>query len=220
MSGTDAENVLHARGAERADMKKSIGTCILATAIFVAPVAAQLPVQDVIYPREATSGDCIFFDNQPGMRTINIHHNFGFGSATRFRVEADPGVSMVYAGETHHFASTLGNSQTGVQVCYGDCIVPGVEMPLITINYVALGTSSPCASIKIVPHPDAEVVEVMGCDGVPKNVFGGAIYLNPTAYCFYCEDNITRFEGVPEAFSCEPLPTGATTWGAIKALYR
>lgn len=200
-------------------MIRSIAAYLLATATLVTSAAAQLPVQDVIFPAETFAGPCYMFDNQPGILTINVYHALGYGLASRFRVEADPGATMVYVGETHHFAATLGNSQTGVQICYGECMLPETS-PLITINYVTFGTSSNCASIRIVPHPDAEVVEVTGCDGVPKNVFGGAFFINRDIFCYSCEDIATRFDGAPEAFSCEPLPIAATTWGAIKALYR
>jgi len=194
--------------------------CILAIAALAAPVAAQLPVTDLIYLAETLPGECSVFDGQPALHTIDVYHNFGSGTAVRFRVEADPGVTMVYAGETHHFPATVGNSQTGVQVCYGQCMIPSVYFPLISINYVAFGTSSSCAGIRIVPHPDAEVIEVTGCDGVPKNVYGGVFYVNPDAFCSECGELVARqFEGVPEDFSCEPLPVAATTWGAIKARY-
>jgi len=201
-------------------MTKSLAVCILAIAVLATSVAAQLPVTDVIYLGETTLYSCSTFDRQPGLHTIDVYHTYGFGLRVRFRVEADPGVTMVYAGETHHFPATVGNSQTGVQICYDQCMVPGNDVPLISINYVAFGTSSSCASIRIVPHPDAEVIEVTGCDGVPKSVYGGVFYINPGAFCSECGEVFPPFEGVPEDFSCEPLPIAATTWGAIKALYR
>ena len=203
----------------KVDMTKSMIACVL-LATLVARAAAQLPVEDRIYLRETTLGACEMFDRQPGMLTINVYHAGGFGLAARFRVESDPGATMVYAGETHHFVSTLGDVQSGVQVCYDRCMYPGSDTPLISIDYFTLGTSSTCAGIRVVPHPDAEVIEIAGCDGVPKNAFGGVLFINPAFACSRCEDTWTRYEGATMAFSCEPLPVAPATWGAIKALYR
>lgn len=126
---------------------------------------------------------------------------------------------MVYAGETHHFVNTVGNSQTGVQVCYGECLIPG-NSPLISINYLSFGTSSSCAEFRVVPHPDAEAIEVIDCGGTPKSAWGGVIFVNPSVVCNDCPGTVNMFPGTAKYFSCEPLRVETSSWGAIKALYQ
>jgi hypothetical protein len=201
-------------------MKTSIRVaCSLFSLLAIATARAQ-PVVDLLRPNDTATGYCEAFDNQPGVHTINVYHRFTGGAlAARFRVEAGPGVTMIYAGETHPFSSTVGNSQSGIEVCYGTCLAPG-DIPLVTISYLSFGTSAPCSELRVVPHPAAEVVETMDCNGTPQNVWGGVLLINPSVLCADCEGTATRFPGTPESFSCAPLAAQASTWGTIKALYR
>lgn len=175
-------------------------------------------VYDMIQLR-TPSNYCEMLDNQPGLIAVTVHHHFTVGGlAARFRVVPGPGVTLVYVSETHHFANTIGNTQTGVEVCYGACAAPN-DTPLITIYYLAFGTSSPCAELRVVPHPAAEAVEVINCAGTPVSAWARGIFLNPSLLCSPCE-TATMFPGTPKYFSCEPLAMQASTWGAVKALYR
>lgn len=195
-----------------------IGSAAFPLLFLVGSLQAQI-VTDVIQPYETTPGTCIIFDNLPGARTVTVYHRFGFALATRFKVSAGPDVTMVYVGETHYFANTLGDSQAGIQVCYGECFLPH-DSPLVTINYLSFGTSGSCSEIGIVPHPDAETLDVIGCDGIPRAAGGGAMLVNQTANCIQCPPLIRYFSGTPVAFGCGPLAVETTTWGSIKALYR
>jgi hypothetical protein len=184
----------------------------------VPPTTGAQVVYDMIQLRTPTNS-CEMLDDQPGLIAVTVHHHFTLGGlATRFRVESGPGVTWTYVSETHHFANTIGNTQTGVEVCYGACEAPN-HAPVITIYYLASGTSGPCSQLKVVPHPSAETVEVITCDGAPIRAWARGIFLNPSPLCSPCETS-TMLPGTPKYFGCEPLATQASTWGGVKALYR
>lgn len=157
-------------------------------------------------------------DAGPGVRTVYIRHEFNIGStASRFRLSLGSGVSMTYLSETHPFPMTAGNTQTGISVCYGTCI----QGPLVlaTVSYMYNGSDVSCGRLDVVPHPDAQTVEVINCFGTPEVAFASDMYiLKPGGICG-CPDPHT-FTGSPQSFDCAPLRTENVTWGAIKALYR
>src|SRR5262245_54685270 len=65
---------------------------------------------------------CEVADLTPGPRTFYVFHTFNAGIvSSRFKVESGPGMTMTYISETHPYAMTLGNTQSGISVCYGPC---------------------------------------------------------------------------------------------------
>ena len=154
----------------------------------------------------------------PGERTVYVVHTFNTGTtAARFKIESGPGNTMTYLSETHYFASTLGNTQDGISVCYGTCTFDNV--PIVSITYMAYGTSSSCSRLLVVPHPSAQTVEAINCGGVASGAYGEDLTLHfPGGGCG-CP--VTHyFPGTPQVFNCSPVAVQNTTWGAIKALYR
>lgn len=151
----------------------------------------------------------------PGIVTIHVVMEFNSWSmASRFRIQQSPEVTWTYLSETPAFPTVLGNTQTGITICYDECF-EGSAL-LISIQYMAYGTSAECnGGLSIVPYPGAETVEVKNCDGSVSAAFtrpltvGGCSCLGARVY-----------PGVPQVFDCTPLATKTTTWGAVKALYR
>jgi len=158
-------------------------------------------------------------DQGPGIRTVYLRHTFNSGStASRFRVTSSPGVTMTYVSETHSFATTLGDSQSGLSICYGACL-PG-DVILGSISYLSSGTDENCSRVLVVPHPLTETVEVLTCNATPVAAFvrdlhviapGGAPCGCPSGH---------GFAGEAHQFGCTALPVAVTTWGKVKALYQ
>ena len=112
-----------------------------------------------------------------------------------------------WIGDVPVFAGTVGDSQSGVTVNYGECLSHPIHV--LTIQVLALGTTPPCCCYPVLPKPGSTsgYVETTDCDGITKTApyeFGHPI--NETTYCV-CECTPT------------PLPTEPATWGRIKALY-
>lgn len=154
----------------------------------------------------------------PGLRTIYVRESFNFGStASRFKLALGPGSTWTYVSETHPFAATIGNMQTGISICYGSCIVGNVLIASVT--YMSYGTDQNCSKVLVVPHPDAETVEIVKCDGTASVAYSRDLYIESSAGFCGCPD-AHLMPGVAKHFDCTPVATASTTWGAIKALYR
>lgn len=160
---------------------------------------------------------CALEDDAPGVKTLYILHRFNTGStASRFKIETGQGATLTYLSEVHHFASTQGNTQDGIAVCYGSCAVG--DQLLVTISYMSYGTSSSCSQMLVVPHPAAQTVDAIRCDGVAVRTFVRDLFIARASGCGCPEAH--SFPGTPELFDCNPVPVATSTWGAIKALYR
>jgi hypothetical protein len=166
--------------------------------------------------------DCFIRDDGPKLHTLRVVHAFNVGTiASRFKVQVDEGLMLDYVSETYAFPSTLGDFRNGISVCYGSCTVG--DLLLGTITYQGYGTSPTCGFIRVVPHPDAETLDVIRCD---NDLVQARTYVlevtTATHNCNTCSPHMDGIEypGTPELFGCQPLPTSAATWGAIKALYR
>jgi hypothetical protein len=156
-------------------------------------------------------------NDTPGLRTLYVFHGFNGGMiASRFKIQAGPGVTMTYVSESHYFASTLGNTQDGISVCYGSCTLG--DQLLASITYMAYGTSSSCSRMLVVPHPAAQTVEGIKCNGVATRTFVEDMALMHNNSGCGCPPT-HGFTGTAQLFGCQPLPVANKTWGAIKALY-
>ena len=168
---------------------------------------------------ELSSGDFAYFCNSwdgPTVVTIYVRISFNSGIiASRFRVQASPEVTWTYLSETPSSATFSGNTQTGITICYDECLVE--QAVLVAIQYMTYGTSRECTrGVFIVPHPDAQTVEVINCDGSPS-----AAYTRPLAVGLICNcPPPVLYPGTAQMFDCAPLATRVTTWGSVKALYR
>jgi len=154
----------------------------------------------------------------PGERTVYVVHDYNTGTtAARFKIEPGPGNTMTYVSEVHYFSSTAGNVQDGISVCYGACTL---DTPVIaSITYMAYGTSSSCSRLLVVPHPSAETVEAIKCNGVATRAYGADLTLHRPGDACGCP--VTHgFQGTAGVFACTPVAVENTTWGAVKALYR
>jgi hypothetical protein len=88
---------------------------------------------------------------------------------------------------------------------------------LVAIDYMAYGTSAHCVGqLVVAPHPDAQTVEVIDCNGSPS-----AAVTRPLVVGTGCPCPSSRvYAGTAQVFDCTPLLVQASTWGAVKALYR
>jgi hypothetical protein len=166
---------------------------------------------------EATEFGCAGVD-VPGLQTIYVFHTSFVGATrSRFRIQPGPGMTMTYVSEVHRFAQTEGNTQTGITICYdGLCLIS--SQLLATVTYMRYGTSEDCSKLLIVPHPEAETVEVMNCNLDPETAYVQDFSLDVR----YCGCSPWRLiAGTPRSIVCTPpLPVEEATWGRIKAFYR
>lgn len=148
--------------------------------------------------------DCNITDGSVGLFSVYIVHVVTNGStASQWLMEADPGFTAQYVGETSPFQTAIGDTQNGISVAYGSCLAG--PFLVATVNYFGQGTSTACALLSIVADPVAPSgqVEIVDCSFVkhlaPK---GGQARVNPDGTC-----------------QCN-VATQTSSWGGIKALYK
>jgi hypothetical protein len=164
-----------------------------------------------------TQGECFVLDNGPGMRTVSVILLNGGSTAVRFRIEPSPGATMTLVSESHPIAATVGDVTSGISICFAPC--GGGILELATMTYMTYGTSTTCSQLRVVPHPNAQTVEQIDCFGVPKSIpVQDLVIFRELGDCL-CPD-ARSVPGTPTMFNCSTVATAATTWGAIKALYR
>jgi hypothetical protein len=146
--------------------------------------------------------ECKLVDTSPGIVSVYVVHNSGGGSmASQFKLQTGTGVYLSYLGEVSSFATTIGNTQSGISVGYGACKFS--EFLVATINYYASGNSGKCASIWVVPDPASPTgtIEVVNCSASLLQGSGSRLVINSDGSC-----------------DCGPT-TSDTNWGKIKNIY-
>ena len=205
---------------ERPQMKLSCPSAVLPLLLgyftFVT-TAANGQTQGVItlssQPSEVVCG---FFNNLPGVRTVYALHTLNPGAtASRFRIEQGGGMTMTYLSESHPFPATVGDVVSGVSICYGGACLIGNQV-LLSVTYMAYGTSSHCSQLHVAAHPDAETVEAMDCGENSVRTFVEDLYNLVDCGC----PDARVIAGASQTFDCMPVPVSAKTWGGIKALYQ
>jgi hypothetical protein len=94
-------------------------------------------------------------------------------------VEASPGLTFWWIGESSPMPIFVGDSQSGIGIGYGACLLPDPGL-ILEIQYFGIGTSEPCSSLRVVPHPDATSGEIEGalCAAGPVSAVGKEILVN------------------------------------------
>jgi hypothetical protein len=160
--------------------------------------------------------ECRLLDS-PGLRSVYILQRLTPGlMASRFKVALGEGVTFTFVSETIHMPAFSGSTQTGISLCYGECIA--ATRLLATISYMAYGTSLPCGQIHIVPHPRAQTADAIMCDGTPISLVINDLYVTRVVGDCGCP-GVHILPGTPLGFDCAPLALQSRTWGAVKALY-
>jgi hypothetical protein len=157
-------------------------------------------------------------DVGPGIRTVYVRHLASVGSvASRFRVSLGEGTTMTYLSESQAFSTSLGDTQNGISVCYGECLAG--DIVLVEISYMSYATDSNCSRIQVVPHSEALTIETIDCFGVAASAFSQDLYIVAPGESCGCPTP-RSYSGTPQLFSCNPVPVETSTWGFVKALYR
>jgi hypothetical protein len=167
--------------------------------LFWHPVNAQQ--NHIALYSDAGYTDCKLSDAGPGLVNVYVVHKSGGGAtASQFKVQAGPGVTLSYLRDTLQPPSlSLGDTQNGITVAYSGCRYS--EILVVTISYFASGTSRNCSTLSVVPDPAIGVIQVVDCGSFKLEGTGARLVINPDGTC-----------------DCGPT-TQITNWGRIKAQY-
>ena len=175
--------------------------------------------------------DCDLQDTFPAVRQFYVVHHAAASGArgSRFRVVQGGGALLIFLTETPAFTLFEGSAEPGLTVCYNACYTSPVLVT--TLIYFGQGLSLPCSYISVEAHPEALSgrVEKLDCDGAVLSISGFTSPLNGgvSCPCFVSPlsqdknaEPSTKAPRKPGSFPlCQPVPTEASTWGRIKALY-
>ncbi|UCH84851.1 MAG: hypothetical protein JSW50_03950 [Candidatus Latescibacterota bacterium] len=188
---------------------KRIGICVLGMLLCHAAAMGQGYI-GVFSDPQGTS--CEFVEAYPGvMQVYIVHVDVPESIGSQFMVYESAEFTGVYLGEELGTGGIKsGNAPTGVSFGYGVCLSSPIH--ILTISYYVDGTSDPCSYLEIVPDPHAQNGEIntVDCDfeTVILEVGGRGNFNVSAADPCDCSD--------PFAL----LPTEATTWSRVKAMYR
>jgi hypothetical protein len=184
------------------------GMLILVTVVVAAanPIAWP-PWGDIILCQDMDGFDG-FFDATPGLISINVivsgvSGDPGAGlTACQFAAPVSQCFNGVWLSDSQVFPVTLGDSQTGVAIGFGQCLQAPVHV--LTINLFCQGPGTECCFVWAVPHPSASSgeIELVDCTETLYFGTGGAAIIQP------------------DANQCmQYVPVQETTWGKMKSLY-
>ena len=152
-------------------------------------------------------------DNTAGFMFVHVIHEGSPGAtACQFAVQIN-GVPLTWVGDYSYFTSVIGNTQSGIAVAYGECMVS----PIHVVRMTYLGVSNPCDMIRIVADPTTVPPGIYATDcatPVPNLLVigGGTTYINTDGTCWNC----SPYYDPPWC----TVPVEKTTWGKVKEIYR
>ncbi len=138
-------------------------------------------------------------DTAPGILTVYVVHENTRETthvSVEFMVNGGGGFTGTWLDETVQHTVFVGSSPSGIRIAYACQLEPHF---VLTIRYALSGTSATNSYLRVLPHPEepTQQIIVQNCSFGLSPAAGGTLTVNRSV-----------------------VPTEATTWGRIKALYR
>ena len=148
---------------------------------------------------------CAISDAAAGLLSLYVVH-IGTAGATASQFKAPMPACMTgssYLSDSSPFAVTIGNSQTGVAIGYGACLVAPIHV--LTINIFAGGASEACCIYRVMADESVASgeIETVDCDENLLFAVGQSGTINGNTSC--------PCAGI--------VPAQESSWGKIKSLY-
>jgi len=145
--------------------------------------------------------NCNLIDT-PGLKTFHVVHiNVATATACQFATPMPSCMTgATWLSDTAVFPVTVGNSQDGVSVGYGECLFGPIHV--LSTNYFMPGTIHTCCEFPVVQHPDRTLVEAVDCTSNLVAAIGATSQV-ATGAC-----------------GCGTVAVHETTWGRVKAMYK
>ena len=151
--------------------------------------------------------DCNLADTAPGLLSFYAVNVNAVGStACQFAAVLPScwtGSGASWLSDTGVWPVTIGNSQGGVSVGYGQCLSGSIQA--LTINVFAQGGAPACCQVTVSADPNlpSGQIELVDCGGGLEQVgsVGGTLTINSDGTC-----------------DCD-VATQESTWGTLKAIY-
>lgn len=187
------------------------------------PVIASAQSGGVIGIYADFTGYCLVID-RPGPVTLYVLQKFTTGATgSRFRLEFSPGFMGVLTSVSTPMGNYTGDPTTGLTLSYGSCLAGTLE--ILEVHLMLTGTSPECSWVRVAAHPSSVdgFPDTYDCIAVRRGTAWTGTHIQHRNDIFFsCPDLNTGENHNPP--SCTPYtPTvavDASTWGAVKALYK
>ena len=148
--------------------------------------------------------DCNLSDVAPGLCTYYVVFVWHSGvTGAQFAAPVPACLGAMYMSDATVWPVNIGNSQAGISIGTGQCVVAPTH--LLSLNFFCQALTPPgaCCYYPVLPHPAAVsgVVEGVDCNFVATYPTAGTGIVNADASC-----------------QCD-IPTQETTWGQVKSLF-
>lgn len=163
---------------------------------------------------EANGPNCLVVDDQPGIVVVHMFvENAGDVIAVQYAApKPDCWAGATWIGDNMAFPVTIGDTQMndprGMSVAFGQCLPSPVYLGSMTFQ--TSGAGAPCCEFDVIKvlldlHPEIPGPIMVVCPNTNQVVglSSGAV-----------------INAGPECGCNSVLPTEASTWGAVKQLYR
>ncbi|UCH82913.1 MAG: hypothetical protein JSW50_10600 [Candidatus Latescibacterota bacterium] len=161
----------------------------------------------IIISSDTQGIDCNLWDVVAGLANYYIVHiqipgSISQATASQFSAPQPACLLATWLSDTTIWPVTIGNSQIGVAIGYGQC--QPLPVHVLTMNYFTSGITGACCLYR--PQPDPAVpsgqIEAVDCNNNLLTGLGICAIVNPDASC-----------------PCWATPTEESTWGKVKSLY-
>ncbi len=188
----------------------AIARFLIAVAVIVSAGSAYAQSGYITVFADPGGQSCEVYDVSGPLTIYHVVHVLTPGATrSRFSIPLPPCHTGTYVADIPSFAATFGNSQTGVDVHYGQCL--GVSIHVLEIWVNTFGTTPDCCCWRTLPDPGAPSgkIEVEDCSSFTYLVEPVGRWVNPVG----C--------GGIHACNClgGTVPIDESTWGRVKSLY-
>lgn len=152
---------------------------------------------------DPSGSSCQIIDQSPGLLPIYVVHIDTPGATASQFYAPIPScmIGAAWISDTNVFSVTIGDSQGGVAIGYGQCLFAPIHV--LTINVFGQGLSDACCGFGVFADPDVTSgqIEIVDCGGTLVFAGGVTARVNGDGSCG-CAGGIQ-----------------SSTWGQVKAIY-
>jgi hypothetical protein len=202
---------------------------LVLAALAVQPAGADAYTELALY-RDPAGEYCNLIDDFPRPQYVYVFVDYSTGTlGTRFRVVPSESATLTYLDETPNALYAAGDTETGITLCFAECVVAYPQHLIVTILYLGLGTSSMCSDIRVQPAPGAPYIESVTCDGQVERAYAWHMSINDDGITCPCYRVGSETRPHPQTSPrpltaddnfCAGVPVEETTWGRVKSLYK
>jgi len=173
--------------------------------------------------RDTAGMSCNLDDKTPGLTPYYIVHAMtGGATACQYSAPKPACLQAMYLSDTNVFGVTVGSSQTGVSIGYGNCRIGSIHVQ--TMNFFTQGSTLPCCEYWTCPDPLAGSGEILvvDCNMNLISASGMRSIVNATFAC-NCDMMCLSMDCIEALYrtssTCFGVPIEDATWGRVKDAY-